>query len=346
MVPPTSTQVPPGIDLPALQRYVSDTLGGGAIERVELIEGGRSNLTYLVRGPGLDLVLRRPPLGHVLATAHDMAREHRFLRALRGTVPVPEPVAHCDDETVLGAPFYLMARVDGVVIRSAEDLAGVEPTAVTAALAAMVDVLAGLHAVDPHAVGLGEVGRPEGFAARQVRRWTQQWEAASTRDSSLFETVTTRLAAAVPAHRDAAIVHGDYRLDNLILTADLRDVAAVLDWEMATLGDPLCDLGLLVAYWDPVVEPLVGQRHVTRADLPLPDATWLIDRYLAASGRPDRDLSFYVSLAYLKLAAIAEGIHARHRAGQTVGEGFDRVGDAVEPLLAAAHDHLPPARSA
>src|SRR5690606_30563258 len=257
--------------------------------------------------------------------------------------PVPEPVAHCDDETVLGAPFYLMARVDGVVIRSAEDLAGVEPTAVTAALAAMVDVLAGLHAVDPHAVGLGEVGRPEGFAARQVRRWTQQWEAASTRDSSLFETVTTRLAAAVPAHRDAAIVHGDYRLDNLILTADLRDVAAVLDWEMATLGDPLCDLGLLVAYWDPVVEPLVGQRHVTRADLPLPDATWLIDRYLAASGRPDRDLSFYVSLAYLKLAAIAEGIHAPHRAGQTVGEGVDRAADAVGPLVAAARAEERPA---
>jgi len=336
----------PGLDVPALQRYLSEELGLGEVERIELIAGGRSNLTYGVAGEGFDLVLRRPPLGHVLATAHDMGREHRFLQALAGTVPVPEPVAHCADEQVLGAPFYLMARVDGVVLRSADDLAGVDPGSATAALEALVDVLAGLHAVDPAAVGLTDVGRPEGFVARQVRRWTQQWHASTTRDGALFDAVAERLAAAVPDGHEAAIVHGDYRLDNAILRPDLRAVAAVLDWEMATLGDPLCDLGLLVAYWDPVVEPLVGQRHVTRADVPLPDAGWLVDRYLAASGRPDRDLAFYVSLAYVKLAAIAEGIHARHLAGQTVGEGFDRVGDAVEPLLAAAHDHLPPARSA
>lgn len=328
------------MDVAALQRFCHDRRLPDEVVSVRLIEGGRSNLTYFVEGPDMDLVLRRPPLGHVLATAHDMGREYRFLEALAGEVPVPAPVAYCDDPGVLGAPFYLMQRVDGVVVRNEDDVKAARPEAIGAMAEAFVDTLVALHRVAPEAVGLDDIGRPEGFLARQVARWTRQWRASTSRDSSMFDEVAERLAATVPEQSGAAIVHGDYRLDNLILDHSLERVAAVLDWEMATLGDPLSDLGLLVAYWDPIVEPLVGQRHVTRANVGLPDAGWLIERYLETSGRPDRDLDFYIALAYFKLAAISEGIHARYLAGLTVGEGFDQVGSAVEPLLAAAHDRL------
>lgn len=340
---------PPGLDLDRLRAHLERERPGlltGPL-RGRVIEGGRSNLTYIVDDGTHRWVVRRPPLGHVLPTAHDMRREHTVISALASTsVPVPPTVLLCDDASVLGAPFYVMDYVEGTPYRHRDQLVPLGAERTRRIAEAMIDTLAELHAVDHVAVGLADFGRPEGFLERQLRRWGKQLDASRSRDIPGIDELRERLGVRLPASPQPTIVHGDYRLDNLILTADLRDVAAVLDWEMATLGDPLCDLGLLVAYWDPVVEPLVGQRHVTRADLPLPDATWLIDRYLAASGRPDRDLSFYVSLAYLKLAAIAEGIHARHRAGQTVGEGFDRVGDAVEPLLAAAHDHLPPARSA
>lgn len=289
----------PGLDVPALQRYLSEELGLGEVERIELIAGGRSNLTYGVAGEGFDLVLRRPPLGHVLATAHDMGREHRFLQALAGTVPVPEPVAHCADEQVLGAPFYLMARVDGVVLRSADDLAGVDPGSATAALEALVDVLAGLHAVDPAAVGLTDVGRPEGFVARQVRRWTQQWHASTTRDGALFDAVAERLAAAVPDGHEAAIVHGDYRLDNAILRPDLRAVAAVLDWEMVTAGDPVQDVA-----WNLVLDRHHHEAYGVPRLAGLPSREETIARWEAASGRSAEHLDWYELAGSARYAAI------------------------------------------
>lgn len=330
----------PGLDVPALQRYLSEELGLGEVERIELIAGGRSNLTYGVAGEGFDLVLRRPPLGHVLATAHDMGREHRFLQALAGTVPVPEPVAHCADEQVLGAPFYLMARVDGVVLRSADDLAGVDPGSATAALEALVDVLAGLHAVDPAAVGLTDVGRPEGFVARQVRRWTQQWHASTTRDGALFDAVAERLAAAVPDGHEAAIVHGDYRLDNCLLRPD-GTIAAVLDWELCTLGDPLADVGLLCVYW---TDPDDGTAALLDAATTLegfPTKAEVVERYARASGRDVSDIGYYVALGYWKLACILEGVYARYKGG-VMGEssGYEGFARQVEVLAEAARATL------
>ncbi len=223
---------------------------------VDLIAAGMSNLTYVVtpRGGAADdaVILRRPPTGAVLATAHDMVREHKVISGLAGTpVPVPRTLHLCTDEQVLGAPFYVMERVVGVhvVDRLPDGYADTE--AERRALGdGLVDVLADLHTVDPGAVGLGDFGRPEGFLARQVRRWTTQWEATRDTDRPDLDALAARLAATVPTTGRSGIVHGDYRMDNCLLDPDVPGrVRAVLDWEMSTLGDPLTDLGMLFVYW-------------------------------------------------------------------------------------------------
>jgi aminoglycoside phosphotransferase (APT) family kinase protein len=245
---------PAGLDLDRLAGYLRahrpDLLDGPL--RATLIAGGRSNLTYLVGSGDREFVLRRPPLGHVLATAHDMGREHRVISALAGTaVPVPATLLHCPDETVLGAPFYLMQRVPGVIYRSraqTDRLTGAQRRELAMV---MMDVLADLHAIDPAAVGLADFGRPDGFLGRQVRRWGGQLDRSRSRPLPGIDELRERLAATVPEGANAGrIVHGDYRLDNLLAEPDPVRIRAVLDWEMATLGDPLADLGLLLTYWD------------------------------------------------------------------------------------------------
>jgi aminoglycoside phosphotransferase (APT) family kinase protein len=297
---------------------------------VELVEGGKSNLTYVVADGIRDWVLRRPPLGHVLATAHDMAREHRVMSALAGT-PVPVPVTYglCEDDDVLGAPFYLMEKVEGTVYRTEEQTGGLGPDRARAISFDLVAVLAELHAVDPDEVGLAGFGRPDGFLERQVRRWRTQLAASRSREIDGIEELSAALAASIPATQRPAIVHGDYKLDNVIIGAD-DSVAAVVDWEMATLGDPLSDVGLLRLYWDGFGD--LADRSV-RPEFGFPPGEELLRRYAAAAGLDLSPLPWYEAFACFKLAVISEGIHFRHLQGKTVGEGFAEIGEMVEPLV-------------
>ncbi len=327
--------MPPGVDLPRLAAW----LGPAEDLDVRLIAGGRSNLTYRVVSGGRTMVLRRPPLGHVLATAHDMHREYTVLTALAPTpVPVPATLAYCADPAVIGAPFYLMEYVDGVVYRDAAALGGLDVAAGRALAEALADTLAALHAVDPAQVGLDGFGRPEGFLERQIRRWRAQLAASTSRPLPGAEELARRLADDRPDSGPPAVVHGDFRLDNVIV--DRGRIAAVLDWEMSTLGDPLTDLGITCVYWDglsgfgPAVPPSPGH-------LPgWPSRTDLVDRYARAGGRDPAALDWYVAFGYFKLAVILEGIHYRHAQGLTVGPGFEQIGAGVPELIARGHAAL------
>ena len=315
----------PGLDLDALAAY----LGTGPLT-AHLFPGGRSNLTYAVTDGTERWVLRRPPLGHVLPTAHDMTREHRVIGALSAAgFPAPRPFRLCTDEAVIGAPFYLMEHVDGTIVR--------DPRAFDAAATphSLVDTLADLHALDPAAIGLADFGRPDGFNARQVRRWKQQLDASRSRDVPGLEDLHARLETAVPSGPPGTVVHGDFRLDNVLL-GDKGEINAVLDWEMSTLGDPLGDLALFLVYAD---LPLLAGR--APSSLPgHPSALALGEHYARRSGRDVADLHWYVGFAAFKLAVILEGVHYRYVQGQTVGEGFDTVGRMVEPLVRQGHEAL------
>jgi aminoglycoside phosphotransferase (APT) family kinase protein len=284
-------------------------------------------------------VLRRPPLGHVVATAHDMAREYRVLHALAGSeVPVPRVDALCEDVEVNGAPFYVMERVEGRVLRSARDMVDLTPEDARRASIELIDVLARLHAVDYESVGLADFGRPDGFLARNVARWGKQWLANKTRELPQIDELARRLVAALPESGPAAIVHGDYRLDNTILAADDPGrIVAVLDWEMSTLGDPLTDVGLFLAYWAND-GPAVGSSAAIAAVDGFLAADEIVDRYAAQSGRSVEHLDFYVVFATYKLAVILEGIHARFLMGKTLGEGFTDMGPVVVELADRALD--------
>jgi aminoglycoside phosphotransferase (APT) family kinase protein len=326
----------PGLDLERLRTY----LGSAAPLTATLFAGGRSNLTYAISDGTDRWVLRRPPLGHVLPTAHDMAREHTVLSALfRARFPVPEPVLLCTDPVVIGAPFYLMRYVDGTIHRDAAALEALGPAAVRGLILALVDTLADLHALDPGVIGLAGFGRPEGFNERQVRRWGKQLDASRSRAIDGIDELRARLAADVPAGGPGAVVHGDYRLDNVLVGRELQ-INAVLDWEMSTLGDPLSDLALTLVY---AGRPLLVANGRPRAPIDVPGHPALdemIEQYAERSGRDVGDLHWYVAFAAFKLAVILEGVHYRYVHGQTVGAGFDTVGDMVAPLVAQGHQAL------
>ncbi len=327
----------PGLDLARFAAWFERACPGAVTGplRARLLAGGRSNLTYEVSDGTRIWVVRRPPLGHVLATAHDMGREYRVITALHSTeVPVPATYALCADAEVTGAPFYVMQRVDGTAYRRAEQLESLGPERTRTIALRTVDTLAALHGVDPDAVGLGDFGRPAGFLARQVRRWQQQLDASRSRPLAGIDELHDRLAAAPPDGGAAAIVHGDYKLDNLLVDRDDR-VAAVVDWEMATLADPLADVGLFVVYQR--LGDLGGEPGVADAGAApgYPGEEELLGRYQQDSGRDLSDLGFYIALACFKLAVILEGIHYRHLHGQTVGAGYEHVGALVEPLAEA-----------
>ncbi|WP_439081161.1 phosphotransferase family protein [Streptomyces sp. WL006] len=325
---------PPGLDPESLRARLDRERPGlvsGPLE-ARLIEGGRSNLTYVVGDGTGQWVVRRPPLGHVLATAHDMAREYRVISGLHPTaVPVPEPLLLCEDDTVLGAPFYVMEYVEGVPYRTAEQLAPLGPERTRAAVLGLVDTLVDLHAVDPGAVGLGDFGRPEGFLERQLRRWGKQLDASRNRDLAGVDELHADLGRSLPASPAPTVVHGDYRLDNVLLGPDER-IRAVLDWEMSTLGDPLTDLGLLVMYSSDLGLP-ESPVSTTSGAPGHPSPAELIERYAARSGRDTSAISWYTAFAWFKLAVILEGIHYRYTLGQTVGAGFDRIGDLVPVFI-------------
>jgi aminoglycoside phosphotransferase (APT) family kinase protein len=322
-----------GLDLTALGRHLGDRVQGPL--SAELVSGGRSNLTYRVTDGHSTWVARRPPLGTLTPSAHDMRREYRVVAGLHGgPVPVAAPVALVEDDE-LGGQCAVVEFVPGVVLRSEDDLAPLSDAEVERCGFALVDTLAALHSVDPEQVGLGDLGRPQGYLARQIKRWYGQWQQVQTRPLPELETLHERLAAACPPESGAAIVHGDFRIDNAILDpADPGTVRAVVDWEMATLGDPLADLALHLAYADPAFGAVLGGSAAsTSARLPARDV--LADRYAATTGRDLVDLGFQLGLAYFKMAVIAEGIHQRHLRGDTRGEGFDSVGEAPAPLVAA-----------
>ncbi|MGZ8765500.1 MAG: phosphotransferase family protein [Acidimicrobiia bacterium] len=329
-----------GIDLDKLRPYFAQHVPGAADRplRAELIAGGRSNLTYGVTDGEHRWVLRRPPLGHVLPTAHDMGREYRVLAALAPTdVPVPRVFAFCEDTDVNGAPFYVMDRVDGVILRDSAGLAQLTPETARACSEELVDVLASIHTVDYEAVGLGEFGRPAGFLERQVRRWGEQWERSKTREQPAVEELGRRLRAALPESGPPSIVHGDYRLDNTMLAPDdLGKVVAVLDWEMSTLGDPLADLGLFLLYWgSPTAQNVAtGEPIGTRPGFLSRDE--VVARYADRSGRNVDQLDWYLVFASYKLAIIVEGINARIRMGKTLGEGFTESDALVMGLVEGA----------
>jgi aminoglycoside phosphotransferase (APT) family kinase protein len=325
---------PPGLDLDRL-RVLLDRERPGLLAgelSARLIEGGRSNLTYHVFDGTGRWVVRRPPLGHVLATAHDMRREHRVISALHPTgVPVPAPVLFCEDEEVLGAPFYVMEFVAGTPYRTAQQLAPLGPERTRGAVLGLVDTLVELHSLDPETVGLGDFGRPEGFLERQLRRWGKQLAASRSRELSGIDELHEALGRRLPASGAPAVVHGDYRLDNVLIGEDDR-IKAVLDWEMSTLGDPLTDLGLLVMYSTPHGLP-DSPVSTTAEAAGHPDPSELVERYAARSGRDVSDVAWYTAFAWFKLAVILEGIHYRYTLGQTVGGGFDRIGDLVPVFI-------------
>lgn len=306
-----------GIDIAPVSQWLAANIPGAVAPfTFDLIAGGRSNLTFRVTGAdGNRFVLRRPPLGHVLATAHDMAREHRIIAAVGTTgVPVPTALGLCSEDAVNGAPFYVMAYVDGVVLDGVERAALLAPEARRAASEHLIDVLADLHAVDVDAIGLGDLAKREGYVERQVKRWSRQWEQSKTRELPAIDEVARLLGERLPQQQGVSIAHGDYRFGNVLVDPAVGRVTAVLDWELCTLGDPLADVGYLGVYWFDEQSP-----HV-RANDPTPAGGFLsyrdlLHRYATRTGRDLADIDYYVAFGCWRLAVISEGVYARYLHG-------------------------------
>ena len=326
-----------GIDVPRVTAWFEEHIEGaqGPLQ-FELIAGGRSNLTFKATdGNGTPYVLRRPPLGHVLATAHDMGREHRIISALAPTpVPVAPALGYCEDVEVNGAPFYVMGFVDGLIVRDPNSSKALEPEARARAGQHLVDVLVAIHDVNPDDVGLGDLGRKDGYIERQLKRWYSQFNQSKMREVPLVDEMHDFLAARVPEQQGTAIVHGDYRLDNCMLSPQ-GEVAAVLDWELCTLGDPLADLGLLMVYWndpDDTTASLAGSGATTAQGFPR--RADLRAMYAAKSDRDLSHLDFYVAFGYWKLACILDGVYTRYAKGAmgNDGAGWEAFGESVVRL--------------
>ena len=336
-------EAPQGIDRAGVEAWFAEHVPGAQPPlSFERISGGHSNLTYGVRdSAGGHWALRRPPLGKRLGSAHDMGREQRVVSALAGTpVPVAPVVGFCEEESVNGAPFYVMEFVEGPILRGLAEAEVFPEEADRRAIGErVVDTLVEIHAVDPDAVGLGELGRREDYVARQLRRWQGQWEKSKTRELAAIDAVHERLAARIPEQGPATIVHGDYRLDNMILTPR-GEVAAVVDWELCTLGDPLADVGLLMVYWPEAGDELIALGQPATLAPGFPKREELRTRYAERSGRDLAQLDFFVALGYWKLAIILEGVYARYAAGQygKVDPGIEEFARLVERLAEAADE--------
>jgi aminoglycoside phosphotransferase (APT) family kinase protein len=342
---PHPSASPPGLDLDRLANYLAreapEIIDGPFT--ADVIAGGKSNLTYVVHGAGdTSVVLRRPPLGHVLPTAHDMGREFRVIAALNPTgFPVPDALHLCQDTEVIGAPFYIMSYVDGRVLRLIADIQGLDAVAAARTSELLVDTLARLHAIVPEEVGLGDFGRPDGYLERQVRRWYEQWGRSKTRELPSLDAIVVALRESLPVPKRTGIVHGDYRLDNVMVNQDVTAILAVLDWEMATLGDPLADLGIFMVYTELSVDGRSPSGPRFGPDQGFLSSAGIAKRYCERVPDTDIDgIGWYVALGYYKLAVISEGIHARFLQGKTVGEGFDHVGSTVPALIDRAHAAL------
>lgn len=331
------------LDAERLARYLHEQLGIDADGPIAITQfpSGHSNLTYLVRVGERELILRRPPFGSRVKTAHDMGREYRILSQLHRVLPqAPRALAYCDDAAVLGAPFYVMERLVGVILRRRLP-AGLAIDADTARRLseAFVDQLAALHAVDYHVAGLGDLGKPEGYVERQVSGWTRRYQDARTDEIADVEWIAQWLAGCIPPESGAALVHGDFKYDNLVLdAADLTRVVGILDWEMATLGDPLVDLGVALGYWVQADDSqILRQFAFGPTDLPgTLTRRELAERYAARTGRSLDHLVFYYCFALFKTAVVAQQIYYRYRQGLTKDPRFAALGEGVKVLARAA----------
>lgn len=321
-------------------RAVAPSLGCRTDEfTVSLVEGGRSNLTYRLTAGDRHWILRRPPLGHVLATAHNMSREYRVMSALATAgVCVPTTVVNVDDPERHGTAFYVMELIDGITVHSPADGRLLSPAQAARAADDLVVQLVGVHQVDVGRAGLENFGRPAGYLRRQISRWEEQWRSSVTAaDRAPVPLVASELAAGIPVAERATVVHGDYRLDNTILRRDDPGrVAAIIDWEMSTLGDPISDLGLLLAYWTPLGARVAGTVAAAGLNPGFPPGDALAARYESLSAFVLPDLGFYLAFAYFKLAVIAQTILARYRQGLTVGLDVGASGEVVNELVDTA----------
>jgi aminoglycoside phosphotransferase (APT) family kinase protein len=319
-----------------LRRHLPDLFGDGEIT-FEQFPGGAANLTYLARAGGVEAVLRRAPLGPVARGAHDMEREHHVLSRLWRSFPeAPRAYHYCDDPDLMGKPFFVMERRHGFVVRDTWPPGFDDDPALKAdAAGALVETLARLHRIDPASVDLDDLGHPEGFVTRQVEGWMRRWEAAQTRDVPDMVVAADLLATRVPRPQAAVVLHNDYKLDNTMISAG-GDMVAVFDWDMATQGDPLVDLGTLLAYWsdpDAPTYPVFGERAVTLA--PHMSREAMLQRYADVSGFDVSAISYYEGLAYYRIAVIIEQIYARYVRGQTSDARFARF-EPLAPILASA----------
>ena len=332
------------LDAETLAAYLRPRLehAEGPLE-IRQFPGGHSNLTYLLRFGPTEYVLRRPPLGPVAPKAHDMTREHRVLAALWPVfAPAPRPFLLCEDPSVIGAPFYVMERRRGLVVRRdlPADLAAL-PDAPAKLAFALVDTLADFHAVDFRAVGLDGLGKPDGFVERQVRGWAERWQRAKTREMPAIEELERWLLARIPSSPAPTLLHNDWKLDNVMFAAgDPTRIVAVFDWEMATIGDPLMDVGTLLGYWvqddDP---PVLTASLASPTNLPgFPRRRELIERYARRTGRDLAAIEFYQTFAYYKTAVVVEQIYVRYVRGQTRDERFAALEPGVPMLVEAAWD--------
>lgn len=319
------SDAPVGIDLPNVTRWldehVEELTGPYSFT---LITGGRSNLTFKgTDGSGTEFVLRRPPTGNVLASAHDMVREHTIISAVGQTpVPVPRTLGVCHDTDVNDAPFYVMSYVDGVVLDTQDKALPMAVEQRRAASEHLIDVLAELHAVDIDAVGLGDLAKREGYVERQVRRWTGQWEKSKTRDLPAVDEVARRLAANIPEQQGVTIAHGDYRFGNCLVDTDAAKVVAVLDWELCTLGDPLADVGYLGVYWSDPGQPQDRPNDPTGIQ-GFPTYAELLERYAQKTGRDLSNIGYYVAFSSWRLAVISEGVYSRYVHGAMGDQEID-----------------------
>ncbi len=316
---------PEGIDHERVSAWLVEHVEGAVAPfRFSLIAGGRSNLTFTVTdAAGTRMVLRRPPTGAVLATAHDMAREHRIISAVgRTDVPVPPALGLCTDEEVNGAPFYVMGYVDGVVLDHPDKVVDMVPAVRRAAGEHLIDVLADLHAVDVDEIGLGDLARRDGYIERQLKRWRGQWEQSKTRELPAVDEVAERLARRVPPQHGVSIAHGDYRFGNCLTDTATGRIAAVLDWELCTLGDPLADVGYLGVYWSDPGDEQLRPNDPTGVE-GFPTYAELLERYAARTGRDLAGIDYYRAFASWRLAVISEGVYARFLHGSMGSQRLD-----------------------
>lgn len=335
-----------GADLAALSRVLGDWLGQPVTGELtmRLITGGRSNPTYVISAGDRSWILRRPPYGFVLPTAHNMGREFRVLSALAGSkVPVPAVIGLCEDTTVIGAPFYVMERINGTTLRTARETEQITVDERRVLSESVVDTLVTLHEVSIDAVGLSDWGRPRHYLDRQLARWRRQWDSSRTSVRPEVDDLLARLGNTMPVSTEFGIVHGDYKIDNVMVDPAAKSrILAILDWEMSTLGDTLADIGILASFWDDPGEP---PNPITAGATALPGFLRrheVIELYAARRNVDLAAIEWYLVFADLKIAVILEGIHSRYLQGHAVGAEFETVGEMVGTLLdrAVRRSHL------